>query len=338
MPRTSQATFGDSALDRFAALQGGSGRERLSEIQRTRILAAMVDVAVERGVGNVTVAHVVARSGVSRRTFYELFEDREACLLAACEDALERIAAVVLPAYEVPLRWREKLRAGLAALLQFLEFDRGRGCLVIVGTPGAGPVVLDRRRRVLAQVIATVDEGRAEIRQGEGPPPLTAEGVVGGVLSLIHARMVEDAGASLVEDAGAPLIELLGPLMSMIVLPYLGPATARREFVQPVPPAMNGASGNAPGDPLRGLDMRLTYRTIRVLLAVGELSEHGSGPSNREVSDAAGIRDQGQISKLLSRLEHLGLIRNAGEPRVKGEPNAWTLTQRGYEVQAVLSL
>jgi AcrR family transcriptional regulator len=306
----------------------GLGREQLSDVQRTRILSAMVDVVAERGVGNVTVAHVVACSGVSRRTFYELFEDREDCLLAACEDALKRIAAVVLLAYEAPVRWQEKLRAGLAALLRFLEFDRGRGCLVIVGTPGAGPVVLERRRRVLAQIIAVVDLGRAEGRHGEGPPPLTAEGVVGGALSLIHARMVE--------SDGAPLIELLGPLMSMLVLPYLGSDAARRELAQPVPPATNGLR-SALGDPLRDLDMRLTYRTIRVLLAVGELGERGPDPSNRQIGDAAGIRDQGQISKLLSRLEHLGLIRNAGEARAKGEPNAWTLTERGMGVREVVS-
>jgi AcrR family transcriptional regulator len=288
----------------------------------------MIDVSAEHGVGNATIARVVARSAVSRRTFYELFEDREDCLLAACEDALARIAAVVVPAYEAPARWREKLRAGLLALLGFLEFDRGRGRLVIVGTPGAGPVVQERRRRVLAQVITAVDLGRAEVGRGEGPPPLTAEGLVGGVLSLIHTRMVEDDGSA--------LVELLGPLMSMIVLPYLGPSAARRELAQPVPPASNGAI-SAPGDPLRDLDMRLTYRTIRVLLAVGELSERGSDPSNRQVGDAAGIRDQGQISKLLSRLEHLGLIRKADEVRTKGEPNAWMLTDRGHEVREVIS-
>jgi AcrR family transcriptional regulator len=330
MSRSSQVTVSDPPLDGLGSIPRVSGREQLSEIQRTRILTAMVDVVAERGAGNATVAHVVARSGVSRRTFYELFEDREDCLLAACEDALARISAVVVPAYNAPTRWREKLRAGLLAMLQFLEFDRRRGSLVIVGTPGAGSKVLERRRGVLAQIIMIVDLGRAEVRQGEGPPPLTAEGVVGGGLSLIHARMVEDDSAL--------LIELLGPLMSMIVLPYLGQAAARRELAQPMPPATNGAGGSAPGDPLRDLDMRLTYRTVRVLLAVGELSGRGSDPSNRQVGDAAGIRDQGQISKLLSRLEHLGLIRNSGETHVKGEPNAWTLTQRGHEVQAVLSV
>lgn len=194
------------------------------------------------------------------------------------------------------------------------------------------------------RIVEVVDRGRDEIKQGDGPPLLTAEGIVGGALSLIHARMVEDTDSSedtdspLVEEADVPLIELLGPLMSMVVLPYLGSTAARRELALPVPSAINGADGSVPGDPLRGLDMRLTYRTIRVLLAVAELSGQGSDPSNRQISDAAGIRDQGQISKLLSRLEHLGLVRNASGRHVKGEPNSWTLTERGANLREVVSL
>jgi AcrR family transcriptional regulator len=329
MAQRPQAIVGDAPRDRLPPGPSGAGREQISEIQRARILAAMVDVATERGAGNVTVAHVVARSGVSRRTFYELFEDREGCFLAACEDALARIAAVVVPAYEGASRWREKIRAGLAALLELLDYERARGRLVIVETLGAGPIVLERRRLALARVIVAVDEGRGEAKRGEGPPPLTAEGIVGGVLALVHARLVE--------DTGAPLVELLGPLMSMIVLPYLGPAAARRELALPAPAARNGA-GRAGIDPLRDLDMRLTYRTMRVLLAVGELDGQGSHPSNRQVGDAAGIRDQGQISKLLARLQHLGLIENAGNPHAKGEPNAWRLTERGGDVREAMSL
>jgi AcrR family transcriptional regulator/DNA-binding MarR family transcriptional regulator len=319
----------DRPLDRRSLDTYGSGREHLSEVQRARILAAMVDVVAERGVGNISVAHVVARSGVSRRTFYELFEDREDCLLAACEEALERIVAVVLPAYDGPTRWREKMRAGLATLLRFLEYERGRGWLLVVNAPGAGPQVQQRRRQVLERATAAVDMGRADMRQKEGPPPLIAEGVVGGVLSLIHARLLD--------DPSFPLQELLGPLMSMIVLPYLGAAAARRELAQSTPFAIDGVK-IAPSDPLRDLDMRLTYRTIRVLLAVGELGGQNPDPSNRQVGDAAGIRDQGQISKLLARLENLGLIRNISQPHAKGEPNAWTLTKRGAEVREALSV
>jgi len=288
------------------------------------MLAAMVDVVAERGAANVTVARVVARSGVSRRTFYELFNDREDCFLAAFDDAIARIAGEVLPAYEQPGRWRERMRAALTALLEVLDYEPGMGRLVIVETLGAGPNALERRSRVLAQVITAVDEGRLETKKSDGPPPLTAEGVVGAVLAVLHGRLLK-------KNPGR-LIELTGPLMGMIVLPYLGPAAARRELDRPVPRVSNNPRRTVP-DPLRELEMRLTYRTVRVLMAVAATP----GSSNRAVADGAGIKDQGQISKLLARLQRLGLIENTGEGSARGGPNAWALTERGREVHGAIT-
>ena len=74
--------------------------------------------------------------------------------------------------------------------------------------------------------------------------------------------------------------------------------------------------------------MRLTYRTARVLRGIAERP----GISNRQVAEHAGVQDQGQISKLLARLERLGLTANSGEGHAKGEPNAWTLTPLGEQV------
>jgi AcrR family transcriptional regulator/DNA-binding MarR family transcriptional regulator len=301
------------------------GREHVSEIQRARILAAMVDVVAERGAANVTVARVVARSGVSRRTFYELFSDREDCFLATFDQAIQRIALVVVPAYEQPSKWRERIRASLTALLEVLDDDPGMGRLVIVEVLGAGPRALERRRRVLAQVITAVDEGRREAKRSDGPPPLTAEGVLGGVFSLVHSRLLE-------KNPGQ-LIELVNPLMSMIVLPYLGPATARKELDRPVPKASKKAPPSVP-DPLRELQMRLTYRTVRVLMAVAA----NPGSSNRAVADGADIKDQGQISKLLARLQRLGLVENTGaDAAARGGPNAWALTAKGREVHGAIT-
>ena len=73
----------------------------------------------------------------------------------------------------------------------------------------------------------------------------------------------------------------------------------------------------------------LTYRTARVLTAIAELGGRGSAPSNREVADAAGISDEGQISRLLRRLESRGWVENSGEGHTKGKPNAWSLTPAG---------
>ena len=78
--------------------------------------------------------------------------------------------------------------------------------------------------------------------------------------------------------------------------------------------------------------MRLTYRTVRVLVAIAAHAD----ASNRKVAEAAGVQDQGQISKLLARLEHLGLIQNTGSGQSHGAPNAWRLTDRGCEVELTI--
>jgi len=287
------------------------------------MIAAATHCAVERGSANVTVAHVVNRAGVSRRTFYELFDGCEDCLLAAIDEGFQRVADAVVPAWDGPGSWRERIRAALIELLSFLDYDPVSGRLVVVETLGAGHRALERRGNVLAQAIAAVDEGRAEAKQGNAPPPLTAEGVVGAVASVLHGRML--TGHS------EPLIELTSPLMSMIVLPYLGPAAARKEAQRPAPVPARFDDGRpvAEESPLCELPMRLTYRTLRVLAAIA--SEPGA--SNRVIGKTSGVEDQGQISKLLKRLEKLGLITNAvADGPLRGMANAWRLTAEGEQI------
>lgn len=307
---------------------GRSGREGVGDIQRARILGAMVEVARERSVANVTVANVVARSGVSRRTFYELFENLEECFLAAFEQALARASVAVVREYGRPGRWRERVKAGLTALLEFLEDEPDMGALMIVDALGAGPRALLIRADVLARIIDTIDTGgKAEAKVGRRPARLSAEGVVGAVFAVLHARLLEP-------ERKKPLTSLLNPLMAMVVLPYLGPAAAQRELECPTPKPRGGAAHRPrpQRDPLKDLDMRLTYRTVRVLLAIGE----HPGASNRRIAERSGIGDQGQMSKLLTRLESLGLIANTGAGAARGEPNAWTLTAKGEEVRQAI--
>jgi len=307
----------------IAPARNGLGPERVIEIQRARILAAMVEVSAERGAANVTVAHIVERAGVSRRTFYELFSDREDCFLGAFDEGITRASRYVLEAYDPEARWAERIRTALTGLLSFLDVERGAGQLLIVGSLGAGARALERRRRVLAQMIAVIDEGRTQTKAGAELPPLTAEGIVGGVLSVLHSRLID--------AKGGPLLQLTGPLMGMIVLPYLGPAAAHKELAKPAPkPA---ATQRAERNPLGQLEMRLTYRTVRVLMAI---AAH-PGSSNRVVADASEVSDQGQMSKLLARLQHLDLIHNTGGGASRGEPNAWTLTDKGWGVQGAIA-
>ena len=116
--------------------------------------------------------------------------------------------------------------------------------------------------------------------------------------------------------------------MAIVVLPYLGQAAAAKELKRAIPKARRAPSKPV-DDPLDGLNMRITYRTLRVLSAVADLP----GGSNREIADRAGVSDAGQISKLLARLEKIGLLHNSGDGQAKGERNAWGLTARGAEVE-----
>jgi AcrR family transcriptional regulator/DNA-binding MarR family transcriptional regulator len=301
----------------------GVPREQVAVLQRSRLLAAALREIDERGYACTTVAHITGRSRISRRTFYELFANREECLLAVLEQAVALVERDLAEVDLLGLAWRERVRVGLSVILAFLDREPVLARVCVVHSLAAGSRVLERREEILARLTSVVDEGREE---SAGCSRLTAEGVLGAALAIVYARLLR-------RDPD-PLWDLLGELSGMIVLPYLGKTAARREQLRPAPPLPAPAvpardAGRGTGDPLRGVQMRLTYRTAQILQGAGEYP----GASNRQLADYAGIHDQGQVSKLLGRLKRLGLVENhADQTRVKGEPNAWTLTPKGQQV------
>ena len=297
------------------------------EMQRRRLTHAVVEVVGEHGLEAATVGRVCEQAGVSRRTFYELFSDREECVLAGFDAEVQRLGEHVRSGYEGAGRWRERLRSALEGVLEELDAQPTVGRFCVIETARAGPRVLERRRRALDALAAAVDAGRTEARSGSEPPPLTAQGVVAGAASVVQARLLEPTGNS----ASRPLVELTGPLMAMIVHPYLGAAAARRELELPAPRAPRRAPRNG-ADPFRGLPIRFTYRTALVL---GTIAEE-PGASNRSVAERSGIVDEGQVSRLLRRLQDCELIENHGDGHARGEPNAWALTQRGEAIHAAI--
>ena len=128
----------------------------------------MAEAVAAQGTATVTVAEVLARAGTSDAEFKELFADREACLLAAFELALERAGARMVAAYEAESRWLDGIRAALAGFLRFLDEEPALGRLAVVHATGAGASVLRRRMEVLG-VLATVVDPRAC-----KPPPASA--------------------------------------------------------------------------------------------------------------------------------------------------------------------
>jgi AcrR family transcriptional regulator/DNA-binding MarR family transcriptional regulator len=307
------------------------------------LLAAAVSTISELGYAHASVAHITTRARVSRRTFYDLFASREDCLLAVLQDTVERVAREIRAQDLAGLAWRERVRGGLLGILSFLDREPVLAQVCFVQALQGGPQVLAWREDLLASLAGVLDQGRGERTRSQECTVLTSEGLVGAALAIIHARLSRAALAGRAGGVDAqPLVSLLGELMSLIVLPYLGPAAARQEQQRALPalPHTEGAvRRNGPGasvthDPLREVPMRLTYRTALVLRAAAEYP----GASNRGIGEHADLYDQGQISKLLARLERIGLLVNSGEGHTKGEANAWRLTPLGERVTRQLSL
>src|SRR6202453_817102 len=322
---------------RPAARAGGA---KVSEMQRARLLGGAVAAVEKLGWSNVTVASIASRARVSRKTFYDLFVDREDCLFAIMDETRAWVAAELVAADLDELSWRERVRNGLWIVLSFFDREPELARLCVVQSARGSQRVLEWREQILEQVIAMVDEGRLQSERAAQVPPLTAEGVVGAVIAIVQRRLQEITGGS--------LSELQNELTSIIVLPYLGRARADRELkhqlggvdfsLRPDTAAKKTShprpAYHAGEDPLAEIPMRLTYRTARVLEAV---AAH-PGSSNREIGERADIFDQGQVSKLLARLKRLGLLANSGNGQSKGEANAWRLTELGERVTRQLSL
>ena len=313
-----------TATPRLRPGPSGLPRVQVTEIQRSRMLAAAMEAVEEVGYGRMTVAQVIGRAKVSRKTFYDVFADREDCFLAAFDQAVAHGRALVVDASAQQPGWREAIRAGLDRLLMLLDDEPAIAKVCVVEALGAGPKVLEHRAAALEEAAVAIDRGRSLASPANELPEVTAEGVVGAVFAVLHTRLLE--------GGGRPLADLRGSLMSMIVLPYLGARTATSELHRPAleprresPPARTPRSK----DPLDGLNMRLTHRTVRVLMVI---AAH-PGASNREIAEGSGIADQGQISKLLTRLARLKLVENTGDGQEKGASNAWHLTARGEQVE-----
>jgi AcrR family transcriptional regulator len=260
---------------------------------------------------------VVSSCKLSDREFYALFDSVPECLLAAFDQGVARVSRLVEEAARCADGWHERVRAALSALLVFFDEEPGWARLLLGDSSlDAGPE-FERRQRALQTVArALVIETQAK-ENGDGwfvPwSELTAELVVGGVIAVLRKRMLE--------GARQPFVELAPSLMAFIMAQYPGATanlTARRE-----------GAANDPGSGLQRLPVRVTYRTTRVLSAIGD----SPGLSNRDIAEAAGLTDEGQTSRLLRRLEKRGLVQNVGVGQAYGGANAWLLTGYGERVR-----
>jgi AcrR family transcriptional regulator len=206
------------------------GREPLSRDfidrhKRARIIAALAAEASERGYHAVTVADLVSRAGIARNTFYENFSSKEDCFLAAqsfaTTKALER---VVTAAGEID-DWPGRVRAGLAAFLEYIVEEPALARTCMVEALAAGPASVRYYEESLQSFVSLFKLGRDVSPHSEKLPATMEEAIVGGVFWIVYQRLA----LGQIED----LENLLPEILEFALTPYLGAETARAISVTP---------------------------------------------------------------------------------------------------------
>lgn len=193
----------------------------IARSQRERLLEATVRVVARKGYAATTVTDLTREAGISRTTFYEMFEDKEACFLAAYDAAIEALVRRVTIAFDGEEDWPRRARAGLAALLDALAEEPELARLALVGVSAAGPAAQRRYRAALQRLTPLFDEGRDFAAGGRSLPANTSRMAIGAVAGLISDELSENGAGR--------LPKLLSDVLFATLVPYIGPAAAARE-------------------------------------------------------------------------------------------------------------
>jgi AcrR family transcriptional regulator len=199
----------------------GLSREKVTQSQRRRIIEATIEAVAERGYQDTRVGDVVERAGVSRATFYSLFDDLEDSFLVAYDDVASRLFATTSAAFneDPEARWAERIRAGMSALLELLASWPAGARFAIVEVLAAGPKALIRRDAALRQFTEFIDAGRNH--SSTELPGITSVAIIGGINELLYSEILHGATARL--PARLP------DIVYWIIQPFLGPEEAAAE-------------------------------------------------------------------------------------------------------------
>ena len=202
------------------------GRHRLppeviARSQRERLLEATIRVVAAKGYAATTVADLTREAGISRTTFYAMFDDKEACFLAAYDGVVDVLVRRVAAAYEGEEEWPRRARAGLAALLEALAEEPDVARLALVDVGSAGPAAQRRFRAAMQRLTPFFEEGRDFAPGGRNLPANTSRMAIGAVAGLIADELTEERA----ED----LPNLLSDVLFATLVPYIGPDAAARE-------------------------------------------------------------------------------------------------------------
>jgi AcrR family transcriptional regulator len=167
----SKASVPDAALDRDTVLATPSGR----------LITSFVRLAADRGYDKVTIIDIVSLAGMSKRTFYEHFKDKEDCLLKAFDMTRSLLISAIVDAAGDVIEPVQRIRAGMGsyvdALTSMPDFTR----LFLNESMSAGPELADRWIEATEMMAAVMHAWREETRLEHPDAP---------ALSLLRGQIV----------------------------------------------------------------------------------------------------------------------------------------------------
>jgi AcrR family transcriptional regulator len=262
------------AVDQSDTLSAARGERS----QRERLLDAMIELAGRNGYQHVSIAQVSAKAGVSRATFYEQFDDKEDCLLAAFQTAAERLLAQAAP-MSPNGDWSEMARNILLRLAQALQRDPDAGRLLFVETLAARPRAGQTQREVVGafeQMLREFIDSTPVGAETLDVPPVALLGAIRTIVARYLRTHGEDELPSLAEH-GVGWVRCYtappgrehwstGPdaLLPVPAEPVARPASERRQRRLP-----RGRHGLPAGVIARSQRTRIIYGTAEVMLAKG---------------------------------------------------------------------
>ncbi|MBS1870947.1 MAG: TetR/AcrR family transcriptional regulator [Actinobacteria bacterium] len=183
--------------------------------QRERLLDGMARTVAQRGYAATPVAEVLKAAGVSRRTFYEQFADKEDCFLAAYDAIVALCTERLVAGYHAGGTWEEGIASAYDALLRTLAAEPAFAHLGVVEVLAAGPRAVARRDATLRRFARFIDFTRERAEVAATPPRLVGQAIVGGLHELVYSRIVRGQTATLPRLTG----ELLHYTFMLIGVP-----------------------------------------------------------------------------------------------------------------------
>jgi AcrR family transcriptional regulator len=198
----------------------GLPRELVERSQRERLLAAVVRVTAADGYESTTVADILGEAGVGRESFYELFDDKLDCMLAAHKILADDLEERVGTTYGEAGPWPERIRRSLAVTLEWFAADPEAARFFLVELSTVGPAFRAIFKTEYARFVKLLDDGLGD--DGPNPELTRATGLsVGAILARIYEEVVLGRAAD--------LPRLLPDLTYGFLVPFVGEEVARIE-------------------------------------------------------------------------------------------------------------